>query len=271
MDALSSSANLKVALNPARLISGIFFLITGLLSLITPGIWKSAELFKWLFEVGPGPSAVLFNLIQLLLVTLVLPIGSIFLGVSAFLRLKLSIWVFSAIGLFVVTAVVSWIFHYFCPVLFNYGGVLNSYDVFHLSWYESESTVWVDWLTLVTLVFATAIAVVSKFISIVDSPTPGNSGARAVSGEAGPHYNPASVPSNLPVFSLVAAFIVPIAAVILGHISISQMNRGQIVSDNRGLAVAGLVLGYVFMGISILVGLIVIIVYVINAQRYSYY
>lgn len=269
MDALSSSANLKVALNPARLISGIFFLITGLLSLINPGIWKSAELFKWLFEVGLGSGADLFYLIQLLLVTLVLPIGSIFLGVSAFLRLKLSIWVFSAIGLFVVTAVVSWIFHYFSPVLFNYGGVLNSYDVFHLSWYES--TVWVDWLTLVTLVFATAIAVVSKFISIVDSPTPGNSGARAVSGEAGPHYNPASVPSNLPVFSLVAAFIVPIAAVILGHISISQMNRGQIVSDNRGLAVAGLVLGYVFMGISIVVGLIVIIVYVINAQGYSYY
>ena len=235
--------------------------------MISPGIWKSVQLFQWLFMVESVEGRLEY--IQMLLVTLVLPIGSIFLGVSAFLRLKLSIWVFSAIGLFVVTAVVSWIFHYFYPVLFNYGGVLNSYDIFHLSWFES--TLWVDWLTLVTLVFATAIAVVSKFISIVDSPTPGNSGARAVSGEAGPHYNPASVPSNLPVFSLVAAFIVPIAAVILGHISISQMNRGQIVSDNRGLAVAGLVLGYVFMGISIVVGLIVIIAYVINAQRYSYY
>jgi hypothetical protein len=62
--------------------------------------------------------------------------------------------------------------------------------------------------------------------------------------------------SNLPVFALVAAFIIPIGAVIMGHISLSQMNQGLISSQNRGIATAGLVLGYVFMAIGLVIGLI---------------
>ena len=268
MDTSSTSSNLKVALNPARLIAGIFFLITGLLSLVNPGIWKSVELFQWLFgQIGFG--AAQLDLIQLLLVTFVLPIGSIFLGVSAFLKLRSTFWVFSAVGLFVLTAVVSWIVHYFYPVLLNLGGVYNSYRIFHLSWFES--TEWVDWLTLVTLVFATALAVVSKFISFAGSPNPNNSGTIAFSGEATPHYSPASVPSNLPIFALVGSFIFPIVGVILGHISLSQMKRGQIASDNRGLALAGMILGYVFIGLSFIVGIIVTVALIINASRTNYY
>jgi len=65
--------------------------------------------------------------------------------------------------------------------------------------------------------------------------------------------------SNLPVFALVAAFVVPIAAVILGHISLGQMNRGQISNQNHGQAVAGLVLGYVFMFLSFIATIFLII------------
>lgn len=268
MDTSSTSSNLKVALNPARLIAGIFFLITGLLSLVNPGIWKSVQLFQWLFgQIGFG--AVQLDLIQLLLVTFVLPIGSIFLGVSAFLKLRSTFWVFSAVGLFVLTAVFSWIFHYFYPVLFNLGGVYNSYDIFHLSWFDSSE--WVDWLTLVTLVFATALAVVSKFISFAGSPNPNNSGTIAFSGEATPHYSPASVPSNLPIFALVGSFIFPIVGVILGHISLSQMKRGQIPADNRGLALAGMILGYVFIGIGFIASIIVIIALIVSAASLNSY
>jgi len=76
--------------------------------------------------------------------------------------------------------------------------------------------------------------------------------------------------SNLPVFALVAAFIVPIAAVILGHISLGQINRGQISNQNRGLAVAGLVLGYVFMALSIIATVLFAIIFALS-QHPSYY
>jgi len=54
----------------------------------------------------------------------------------------------------------------------------------------------------------------------------------------------ASLPrtNTLAVASLVSAFFVPIAAIVLGHLAISQIRRTG--EQGRGLAVAGLVLGY---------------------------
>jgi hypothetical protein len=46
----------------------------------------------------------------------------------------------------------------------------------------------------------------------------------------------------LAVASLVSAFFVPIAAIVLGHLALGQITRSG--EQGRGLAVAGLVLGY---------------------------
>ena len=67
--------------------------------------------------------------------------------------------------------------------------------------------------------------------------------------------------SSLPLVALILAFFVPLGAVIVGHIAMNQMNQGQISSQNRGMAKAGLVLGYVFMGLSVLFGVIFGIAY----------
>ena len=86
---------------------------------------------------------------------------------------------------------------------------------------------------------------------------------------AAPVAGGASQLSNLPNFALVGAFVVPLAGIILGHISINQMNKGMISNQNRGLAMAGLILGYVFIALSILLGILIAVALI--ASRPSYY
>lgn len=61
----------------------------------------------------------------------------------------------------------------------------------------------------------------------------------------------------LAILSLVAAFVFPLAAIILGHIGLSQIKKTG--EQGRGLALAGTICGYVFTAI----GLLIIVVYVI--------
>ena len=66
-----------------------------------------------------------------------------------------------------------------------------------------------------------------------------------------PFAPPAPPRTNvLAIISFVAAFVVPIAAIVLGHISMSQLRTSG--EQGRGLAIAGLVLGYVFTAFTVL-------------------
>ncbi len=67
-----------------------------------------------------------------------------------------------------------------------------------------------------------------------------------------PQNNQPASDSALPVLALVFAFLIPIAGAIIGHIALGQMNRGQIVDTNRSLAKAGVILGWVFTGLTVL-------------------
>lgn len=67
-----------------------------------------------------------------------------------------------------------------------------------------------------------------------------------------PQNNQPASDSALPVVSLVLAFLIPIAGAIIGHVALGQMNRGQIVDTNRSLAKAGVILGWVFTGLTVL-------------------
>ena len=67
-----------------------------------------------------------------------------------------------------------------------------------------------------------------------------------------PQNNQPASDSALPVLALVFAFLIPIAGAIIGHIALGQMNRGQIVETNRSLAKAGVILGWVFTGLTVL-------------------
>jgi hypothetical protein len=67
-----------------------------------------------------------------------------------------------------------------------------------------------------------------------------------------PQNNQPASDSPLPVLALVLAFVFPIAGAIIGHVALGQMNKGQIVATNRGLAKAGVILGWIFTGLIIL-------------------
>jgi Domain of unknown function (DUF4190) len=64
----------------------------------------------------------------------------------------------------------------------------------------------------------------------IEAPSPSGEGASVA------RTNP------LAIASLVSAFFVPIAAIVLGHLALGQLARTG--EQGRGLAVAGLVLGY---------------------------
>ena len=58
--------------------------------------------------------------------------------------------------------------------------------------------------------------------------------------------------SQLPLVALIGGILFPLLGIIVGHIALSQMKRGEIPSSNMGLAKTGLILGYAFMALGIL-------------------
>ena len=54
----------------------------------------------------------------------------------------------------------------------------------------------------------------------------------------------------LAIISLVSAFVVPVAGIVLGHLALSQIRRTG--EAGRGLAQGGLIVGYMFTGLIIL-------------------
>ncbi|NBW73296.1 MAG: DUF4190 domain-containing protein [Microbacteriaceae bacterium] len=60
-------------------------------------------------------------------------------------------------------------------------------------------------------------------------------------------YQGQSIDSPMPILALVGAFVFPIFGIVLGHIALAQMSSGKISSRQRGLALAGLFIGYAFL------------------------
>jgi len=73
-------------------------------------------------------------------------------------------------------------------------------------------------------------------------------------GNAGPGtYPPAQQPNKtnvLAIISLVSSFFISIVGIVLGHIALSQIKRTG--EGGRGLAIAGLVIGYIGLVLGII-------------------
>lgn len=89
-------------------------------------------------------------------------------------------------------------------------------------------------------------------------PPPAPSYGSAPAYDAGtPSY--AAAPSGqktnvLAIVSLVSAFFISIVAIITGHIALSQIKKTG--EQGRGLAIAGLIIGYVGLVIGIIVAIV---------------
>jgi len=75
-----------------------------------------------------------------------------------------------------------------------------------------------------------------------------------------PQNNQPSGESALPVLALVFAFLFPIVGAIIGHVALGQMKKGQILDTNKSLATAGVILGWVFTGLWLLLSVITFVV-----------
>ncbi|WP_348786773.1 DUF4190 domain-containing protein [Leifsonia sp. NPDC080035] len=74
----------------------------------------------------------------------------------------------------------------------------------------------------------------------------------------------------LAIIALVGAFVFPLAGVICGHIALSQIKRSG--ESGRGLALAGLIVGYIYIAFIILMVILAIVFSAVAASAgYSSY
>jgi hypothetical protein len=86
-----------------------------------------------------------------------------------------------------------------------------------------------------------------------------------------PQYAPPAPGYNLfSILAIILGFVVPIAGIVMGHIALSQLKRTQ--EQGRGLALTGLIVGYVFVGLGILYFVfIAIFIGIASSHDYSDY
>ena len=230
----------KFQLNTMRLVAGIFFVITALISAFNVLLRDLPGYFNFVQTSGIAFPASL-ALYHYLFVSVSLPLACLALAVFGIFAKSNKIW-----------AIASGVYFILCwPLSFVMTWLLqNNFDFSHwqLLWTGNEL---LDSGATVTFIVASFIAVASMFVNLGQPVqiTSMNQNARLLGHDGAPV-------SNLPIFALVGAVILPLVGIILGHISLRQMKRGCISSQNRSLATIGLVLGYVFTVLSIFVFII---------------
>lgn len=232
----------KASPNILRMISAGLFLVTAIMSSFN-------GTFSFLGQIlqNSNTSAIAaITIYHYVIVQVLLPVGSLALGVTGFLPKIGKAWFWSAIGFFAFTVPLSWVM---LQVYFQVSGY--PMDFFHFQ--ITENNGFLDTAILIVLCLASALALVSRFVGNVPAATASSAQVPSESISDG-------APSNLPIFALVGAFVIPIAGVILGHMAISQMNRGQISSANRNLARIGLIVGYIFTALSLMALIFVVAV-----------
>ncbi|GGA57435.1 hypothetical protein GCM10011490_03990 [Pseudoclavibacter endophyticus] len=88
-------------------------------------------------------------------------------------------------------------------------------------------------------------------------PPPPAYGAPAPGGYPGASPAPAQSTNTMAIIALVSSFFISIAGIICGHIALNQIKKTG--EQGRGLAMAGLIIGYVMLAITV----IVVILYVV--------
>jgi hypothetical protein len=259
----------RPAINPLRIVAAILYFLVAVTSLFNGELLNLPYNYQFL-ETLPLEFQVF--IIHHTFSLIAIPLGAIGLGLIALLSKKKALLLILAIAYFVLIAPLSWILQLFIAENSEYWVVL---------WTMPFTDTTADWsdgpfgiANLVGFTLALLVAIVASVTSSNPAPATFASEAVLVNPTSVPNdqtYSASSTVSNLPIFALVGAFFFPIVGVVLGHISLSQMKKGQIPADNRGLALAGMILGYVFIGISFIASIIVIIALIVSAASLNSY
>jgi hypothetical protein len=256
----------RPSINPLRLVSGVIYFLVAIGSLFNTELLHIQWSYQYADFVSLETKLFIFHHSFALVA---IPVGAVALGLIAILTKKRGLLLWSSVAYFLLIAPVSWILQFLAKETIPFAWGINFLDT-QFSWQDSP----ISYLMIAVFTLALVLGIVAALTTSERTPSLSSdyqAGVNQVYTQTTQQAAPGTFPSNLPIFALVGAFIFPIVGVVLGHISLSQMKRGQIVSDNRGLALAGMVIGYVFIGLSFIFGIILIVALVINASRTSYY
>ena len=264
----TSAVRTKAALSPLRIVSSVLFLLFGILSAISAflntgyileGIefWSAqADAYEYEPEFHNQAMLLLLKTQYSLVLTIATPFAAVAIAVFGLIARQRWLQAGLGAGLFLASVPVLWIF----DLLVN-GSIfmfLPDESIFGLA-------------RLLCLVLAIVLSIVAAVLTPKTAQGI-NQPDLAVTPQSSPAAkNPAAQTTgqsnlnNLPMFALIGAFIVPLAGIILGHLSLSYMKKGQLSTQNKGMATAGLILGYVFVGLGFLTGLILVIVLIVSA------
>jgi hypothetical protein len=262
----ASPVKSKAPLSPLRIISTVVFLLFGILSVISAilSVPVYIENLNSLNENCRDQSSYCVREpqwnITLLITTIFAPIAAVSIAlVSIVFRRR---WLPSVLGivLLIVVFVVPLVFE-----IITWGSFLWIPTVFSYSSFEAFEKPFALFSFIVLL-----LALVLSIVASVLKPKTFNQMAQqeTLEGSQTAEYSSTSGQSNLsnlPMFALIGAFIVPLAGIILGHLSLNYMKKGQLSTQNKGMATAGLIIGYAFVGLGFLVGLILFIVLIVSA------
>jgi Domain of unknown function (DUF4190) len=227
-----------------------------------------ADMLSWVGDSeNPSPAVTALTVISMAVVIF----GSIALAIMGFLAKSLSslrtpslVFLFSGFGLWLVTPIPY--------AVESLQDVMQDPIYFLNAFYFPP-----DAASLAFGVYLSAVSSIVLFLNANDRPASRveTQSAQTI-GEtvSNPNYppQPSQAPTSaLPVLALVLAFFIPIVSIVLGHVALNQMNRGQIASDQRGLATAGLVLGYVFTALTaIFIGIYAVFAFSLMSGSYGY-
>jgi len=223
-------------INPLRIVSAALFLIIAIAACFNSSIPVIPEMLS---NVSFYPDSAVLT-VQYAFSIVAVPVGCFALAIIGFVSRKSNLLLWASVALYFLVAPLSWILQ---AIFIG----LQKWDTIYWS-LGSDDRDFLGWALLVAFTLAVVLVVLSKLLV----PQTVKQDALPRDEETVVPISAAGAPSNLPVFALVGSFVFSLAGVILGHIAISQMKRGQISSANRNLAVAGLVIGYIFTIISLI-------------------
>jgi hypothetical protein len=264
----------KQPLNPLRIVASALFIVFGILSAVSAvtmvGLhWTNFQALSAAQEYSPELGGlVLFEFFSLV-TSIAAPVLAIAIGlIGLFLRKR---WLQPILGgvLFAVVFLASWVWQIFIVQ----SEALAAFELtWAFQWTQSNESVisgdtFVGWAGLVAILLAFAVSAVAPLIAPkIAAPAvqellevaPTKTQTSQAQAQASVSTSQSNL-TNLPMFALIGAFIIPLAGIILGHLSLSYMKKGQLSEENKGMAKAGLILGYGFVGFTFLVGLVFVI------------
>ena len=264
MTDLTAQAVAPRRIHPLSIVASVLYLAFAVLTIIHYIIRGSFQYFFENFTRIPeffdyGIPNGLVNLHYLLLLPIV-PLAALAAAVLGIVSKKAILQPLLGASIFIVFYVLSWILQGIAIAIGDWT------EIYFFPGYGQE---FMAWLTTGLLLIAILLSVLAWSSSKNGNSTPIQSASANELGlpkaeQIAPARDTGSY-SNLPLFALIGAFVVPLAGIILGHLSLSYMKKGQLSEQNKGMAKAGLILGYVFVGLGFLTGLILFIVLIVSA------